>query len=71
MIAALWWLAFAIAGLIVSANTRVTVPVLGSVSVLGLIAMIVLTLAIGGVLLLLRNMACNGWPGWRPRTVTW
>ena len=64
------WFAITVAGLLVSAHTRVTVPVLGPTPVLGLIALAVVLALAAAVLYLLRSMARDGWPGWRPRTVT-
>ena len=57
--------------LVVSARTRVTVPLFGPTPVLGLIAAAVVLTAAAAVLFLLRSMARDGWPGLRPRTVTW
>ena len=56
--------------LLVSAGTRVTVPVLGPTPVLGLVALAVVLALAAAVLYLLRSMARDGWPGLRPRTVT-
>jgi hypothetical protein len=65
---ALWWLALAFLGLIVSARTRVTVPLFGPTPVLGLVAVAVVLALAATVLFLLRSMARDGWPGLRPRT---
>jgi len=63
------WIVIAFLGLLVSARTRVTVPLLGATPVLGLIALAVVLALAAAVLWLLRSMARDGWPGLRPRTV--
>ena len=63
-------IALAFGGLLVSARTRVTVPVLGPTPVLGLVAVALVLALAAAVLFLLRSMARDGWPGLRPRKVT-
>lgn len=53
----LTWLAVTLAALIVSARTRVTLPVLGPTPVLGVIALAVVLAAAAAVLYLARSMA--------------
>lgn len=65
-------LAAAMLTLIVSARTNVTVTVLGEpvvIPVLWLIAAALVLVLAAAVLILLRSMARDGWPGIRPRTV--
>ena len=57
--------------LVASARCRVTVPVLGPTPVLGLLAVAMVLALAAAVLWLLRSMARDGWPGWRPRAVSW
>ena len=67
-------LVLGIAGLWISAVTRINGVILGqhfSIPVMGLIGLIVLAVAIGGVLYFLRSMARDGWPWIRPRAVSW
>lgn len=62
-------LAIAFAALLVSARTRVTVPMLGSTPVLGVIALAV-TLALAvAVLVLVRSIVRDGGLRLRPRMV--
>jgi len=66
----LTWLAVTLAGLIVSAHTRVNLPVLGPTPVLGVIALaVVLALAVL-LLWVARLIARDGGLRLRPRMVT-
>ena len=62
-----------VVGVVASACTRLNATVAGrpvSVPCIGILAVaLVLALAVA-VLWLLRSMARDGWPGWRPRKVT-
>ena len=65
----LTWLAVSVAGLLVSAHTRVNLPVLGPAPVLGVVALaVVLALAVA-VLYLLRSVLRDGGLRFRPRVV--
>lgn len=66
----LTWLAVTFAGLIVSAHTRVNLPVLGPTPVLGLIVLAVIVGGIAVVLWLLRSISRDGGLRLRYRTVT-
>jgi hypothetical protein len=62
----------ALAGLIVSARTHLTVAAPGvhaSIPVLGVVALAVVLLLAAAVLVLLRSLARGGWHGARPRMV--
>jgi hypothetical protein len=66
----LMWFAITVAGLLVSAHTRVTLPVLGPVSVLALVALAVVLAVMGVLLLVVRSGRRDGWLRLGPRPVT-
>ena len=66
----LTWFAITVVGLIVSAQTSVTLPVLGPVSVLAVVAVAVVLALAGVVLLLVRSGRRDGWLRLGPRPVT-
>jgi hypothetical protein len=65
----LTWFAITVAGLVVSAHTRVNLPVLGPTPVLGVIALTV-ALAMAAVLLQLVRLIARDGLRLRPRMVT-
>ena len=66
----LTWLAITLAGLLVSAHTRVNLPVLGPTPVLGIVALAVVLALAAAVLLLVRSIARDCGLRLRPRMVT-
>lgn len=63
------WLVLAFLGLVVSARTRVTVPLFGATPVLAVVALAVVLLLAALVLYLLRSILRDGGLLLRPRTV--